>query len=68
MPTTYKIIGREPYVYLDAFKHVVDGFRVFFTVDQTGETFFVQVPSLAAGGIKTAIDAMVKQLDDISKI
>ena len=68
MAATYNIIGRQPYVYQDQFAHVVDGFKVFFSYNPTGETFFVMVPNLAVGTVKAAIEAMVKQLDDLSKI
>jgi hypothetical protein len=68
MATNYTVTGSQPYVYLDTFNRVVDGFKVFFTYTPTGETYFVQVSSLDAGKVKAAIGTMVKNLDDISKL
>lgn len=68
MATTYTVISTQAYVYQDATRRVVEGYRVFFTYNPTGETYSVMVPNLVAGTIKSAIDAMVKQLDDLSKI
>ena len=68
MATTYTIISTQTYVYLDTTRRVIEGFKVFFSYNPTGETYFVMVPTLAPGVIKTAIETMVKQLDDLSKI
>jgi hypothetical protein len=41
---------------------------VFFTYVPNGATYFVNVATLDQGTVKTAVDALVKQLDDLSKI
>jgi hypothetical protein len=68
MATNFTITGSQPYTYLDKFNRVVDGYKVFFTYVPNGATYFVNVATLDQGTVKTAVDALVKQLDDLSKI
>ncbi len=66
MPNDYTVISTQPYTYLDATNNVVDGYRVFFTITEFGETHFVNVPTLAPATIQKEIQAVVKDRKTIS--
>jgi hypothetical protein len=66
MVDKYVITGTQPYTYLDGTRSVVEGFRVFFHLPAFDEAHYVQVPSLNKDTVKNAIEARVKQREDLS--
>lgn len=68
MAAKYQVLATQQYTYLDAFNHVVDGYKVFLNLVDFGETHYILVPTLAPATIQKEAEKLVQQRTDISKI
>ena len=68
MAGKYSIVDTQPTVYQDPIKGVVNGVLVRFTLDDYNEVHEIRVPEMNVQTVKTAIEKVVKQRDDLAAL
>jgi len=59
METEYRVTATQPYTYQTPEGHLVNGFRVWFTIPAFRETFSVDVPVLTREVVDKAVAPIV---------
>lgn len=62
----YKVVETRPAVYNDRTQGVVNGYLTVFVMTDYDETHEVRTPKLDAATIRTAIEAAIKERDDLA--
>ena len=68
MAGKYTILETSPTVYQDPVKGVVSGVLVRFTLDDYNEVHEIRVPEMNVATVKTAIEKISKQRDDLAAL
>lgn len=68
MTAKYAINSSAPVTYIDARNKAVQGFVVYFTMLDYGESHEVRVASLNASLVEKAITALIKDRDSLANL
>ncbi len=68
MTTKYMIERTAPTTYIDGRGNAIQGFIVYFRIEQFDESHEVRVPSLNAGAVTKAIEAIVTNREGLANL